>query len=98
MRKSSMRIRAEIAGLQDALRAAETWEAERIGRLALKAGLGEIEIEDGELQTAFEHVARQFRNARADGKRAIGKDGGGTNSATTATLPPGTSAGRSNEA
>jgi hypothetical protein len=98
MKKPSSRIREEIAKLQEALRAAETKEAERIGRIALKAGLGEFEIEDGVLQTAFEHLTRQFRDVRTDGKRAIGRGGDGTSSATTSTLPPGTSEGRSNEA
>ena len=40
MKKPSAKIRQEIALLQDQLRQAETREAERIGRLALKAGIG----------------------------------------------------------
>ena len=62
MKKPSSKIREEIAKLQDQLKYAETREAERIGRIALKAGLGEIE------------VARRRRKAAApdDGeKRAI---------------------------
>jgi Arc/MetJ-type ribon-helix-helix transcriptional regulator len=61
MKKPSSKIRAEIARLQEQLRAAETREAERIGRIALKAGLGDIEIDEAELQTAFEEVAARFR-------------------------------------
>lgn len=61
MKKPSSRIREEIAALQEQLRAAETREAERIGRLALKAGLGDFEIDDGDLVTAFEDVAGRFR-------------------------------------
>ena len=61
MKKPSSKIRDEIARLQEQLRAAETREAERIGRLALKAGLGEIAIEDGELVAAFEALATRFR-------------------------------------
>lgn len=61
MKKPSSRIREEIAKLQEQLKAAETREAERIGRLALKAGLGEIEIEDGNLIAALEDIARKFR-------------------------------------
>jgi len=37
MKKPSSKIREEIARLQDALKHAETREAERIGRVALKA-------------------------------------------------------------
>ena len=44
MRKPSSKIKEDIARLQEQLKVAETREAERIGRLALKAGLGEIEI------------------------------------------------------
>ena len=61
MKKPSSKIREEIARLLDQLRAAETREAERIGRIALKAGIGEIEIEEAELQAAFEEIAGQFR-------------------------------------
>ncbi|MGO7258907.1 TraC family protein, partial [Rhizobium brockwellii] len=43
MKKHSSKIRDEIAKLQEQLKTAETREAERIGRIALKAGLGEIE-------------------------------------------------------
>ncbi len=61
MKKPSSKIREEIGRLQEQLRQAETREAERIGRLALKAGLGELEIEDGELVSAVEEVAGKFR-------------------------------------
>ncbi|KSV86144.1 TraC family protein [Sinorhizobium sp. GL28] len=44
MKKPPSRIREEIAKLQEQLRQAEAREAERIGRIALKAGLGEIEL------------------------------------------------------
>ncbi len=45
MKKPSSKIREEIGKLQEQLKQAETREAERIGRIALKAGLGEIEID-----------------------------------------------------
>ncbi|MET3648623.1 TraC family protein [Phyllobacterium ifriqiyense] len=48
MKKPSAKIRQEIALLQDQLRQAETREAERIGRLALKAGIGDIAIDEDE--------------------------------------------------
>jgi len=74
MKKSSSKIREEIARLQDQLKAAEMREAERIGRIALKAGLGEIEIEESELQAAFEDLAGRFRRKeqRATGRKATG--------------------------
>jgi hypothetical protein len=61
MKKPSSKIREEITRLQEQLKAAETREAERIGRIALKAGLGELGIEEGDLQAAFEEIAGKFR-------------------------------------
>lgn len=61
MKKPTSKIRQELARLQEQLKAAETRDAERIGRIALKAGLGEIEIEDADLQAAFEDLAKRFR-------------------------------------
>ncbi|MBB4388288.1 TraC family protein [Rhizobium sophorae] len=65
MKKPSSKIRDEIAKLQEQLKAAETREAERIGRIALKAGLGDIEIDEAELQGAFEDLAKRFRGGKA---------------------------------
>ncbi|MVA22501.1 TraC family protein [Agrobacterium vitis] len=73
MKKPSSKIREEIARLQDQLRAAETREAERIGRITLKAGIGEIEIDEAELQAAFEEIARRFRGGKGP---ATGKENG----------------------
>lgn len=61
MRKPSSRIREEIVRLQEQLKLAETREAERIGRIALKAGLGDIEIEESDMMAAFEEVAGKSR-------------------------------------
>lgn len=61
MKKPSSKIREEIARLQDQLKAAETKEAERMGRLALKAGFGDIEIDDADLLAALEELAITFR-------------------------------------
>ncbi|SON58424.1 Conjugal transfer protein TraC (plasmid) [Hartmannibacter diazotrophicus] len=63
MKKPSSKIREEIARLQGQLKAAETREAERIGRIALKAGLGEIEIDETELLEVFEEMAERFRGS-----------------------------------
>ncbi|MGH6805306.1 MAG: conjugal transfer protein TraC [Ensifer adhaerens] len=73
MKKPSSRIREEISKLQEQLKHAETREAERIGRIALKAGLGEIEIDEAELQEALEDVAKRFcggKPASAGGRKA----------------------------
>ncbi|MBB2687771.1 UNVERIFIED_ORG: hypothetical protein GGD47_005414 [Rhizobium etli] len=89
MKKPSSKIRDEIARLQEQLKAAETREAERIGRIALKAGLGEIEIEEPVLQAAFEDLAKRFRGGQGlsiGGKKGSGDAGAG---ASTATLTPG---------
>lgn len=68
MKKPSSRIREEIARLQEQLKAAEAREAERIGRIALKAGLGDIEVDDADLVTAFEELAEKFRKGIRAGK------------------------------
>ncbi|MFD2029400.1 conjugal transfer protein TraC [Ancylobacter dichloromethanicus] len=73
MKKPSSKIREEIVQLQAQLKLAETREAERIGRVALKAGLGEIEIEESDLQSAFEELAGRFRGT---GEKATGRKGG----------------------
>ncbi|WP_434730651.1 conjugal transfer protein TraC [Rhizobium binae] len=98
MKKPSSKIREEIARLQDQLKAAETREAERIGRVALKAGLGDIEIEEAALQAAFEDLAKRFRGGKGDatGKRNSGGDKPGHGS--TATFAPGATAGGPGEA
>lgn len=67
MKKPSSKIRDEIVRLQDQLRHAEAREAERIGRIALKAGLGDMEINEAELQAAFETVAKRFRGGKGEG-------------------------------
>lgn len=63
MKQRATKLRDEIAKLQDQLKQAETREAERIGRLALKAGLGDIEIADGDLVKSFEELSIRFRKA-----------------------------------
>lgn len=76
MKKPAFKLREEIARLQEQLKHAETREAERIGRIALKSGLGEFELDEAELQTAFEEVARRFRaTTRSSGDRRRGGEG-----------------------
>ncbi|MCF3640312.1 TraC family protein [Rhizobium sp. TRM95111] len=98
MKKPSSKIREEIARLQDQLKAAETREAERIGRIALKAGLGEIEIAEAALQAAFEDIAGRFRggNGATTGKKNAGD--GRTAGDTSTAVAPGADAGGAGEA
>ena len=97
MKKPSSKIREEIAKLQEQLKQAETREAERIGRIALKAGLGEIEIDEADLQAAFEGLAKRFRGGK--GAASGGKKGeGGDAPGTTAPDTPGAATGGAGEA
>jgi hypothetical protein len=81
MKKPSRQIRDEIARLQEQLKQAETREAERIGRIALKAGIGEMEIDEGTLLAAFEEIAGRFRK------------GGDQAAKASSAVAPGASAG-----
>ncbi|MDP9632478.1 conjugal transfer protein TraC [Ensifer sp. 1H6] len=98
MKKPSSKIREEIARLHEQLKQAETREAERIGRIALKAGLGEIEIDETELQIAFEELAKHFRAGRP--RSTAGKIAGGARAgaASGATVTSGAHAGDGSEA
>ncbi len=98
MKKPSSKIREEIARLQEQLKAAETREAERIGRIALRAGLGEFEIEEADLQAAFEELAERFRGrvGKSTGKK--GADAGGQGSGAAAKVPAGADAAGGGEA
>lgn len=78
MKQRATKLRDEIARLQDQLKQAETREAERIGRLALKAGLGDIEIADSDLIKSFEELAVRFRKAAGAKAPAAGAPEGGT--------------------
>ncbi|TAX87391.1 conjugal transfer protein TraC [Rhizobium leguminosarum] len=98
MKKPSSKIRDEIAKLQEQLKIAEAREAERIGRIALRAGLGEIEIDEAELQAAFEQLTKRFRGGQ--GGTTGGKKGAGDSSgrASTAADASGAGAGSAGEA
>lgn len=91
MKKPSSKIREEIARLQEQLRQSETREAERIGRIALKVGIGEIDIDETELQAAFEDVAARFRGSVSTGNK---KPAG----SLSTTITSGTAAGSAGEA
>ncbi|MDI7861917.1 TraC family protein [Rhizobiaceae bacterium n13] len=98
MKKPSSKIREEIARLQEQLKAAETREAERIGRIALKAGLGDIDIDEVELQVALEDVAKRFRGGKpsSTGRRGAGESV--SDNGQTATVPSGAASGSNGEA
>jgi hypothetical protein len=90
MKKPTAKIREELARLQDELRQAETRDAERIGRIALKAGIGDLEIEPHDLLAAFEEVAARFRPET--------KSAQGRRSANTSAIGTGEAAGQPSEA
>jgi hypothetical protein len=98
MKKPSSKIREEITRLQEQLKAAETREAERIGRIALKAGLGEIGIEEGDLQVAFEEIAGKFRKTRQVPSGARPVDTSVLDTAPATTIEAGAAASRLGEA
>ena len=90
MKKPSSRIREEIARLQEQLKAAETREAERIGRIALKAGLGDIEIDEEALLAALTDVAGTFRrgsNEGSTGKKRTAHEPSSESPSSTALAP-----------
>lgn len=55
------RIKAELAAM-------ESKAAEKIGKLAIAAGLGDLEIDDAKLRKEFEAIASKFR--KSEGKQA----------------------------
>lgn len=59
--KSRDAIVKEIAALQAKLKAHDKAQAERIGTLAVKAGLDELQISDVELSKEFEEIVRRFQ-------------------------------------
>ncbi|WP_426232284.1 conjugal transfer protein TraC [Pararhizobium sp. DWP3-4] len=97
MKRPSSKIREEIAKLQDQLKHAETREAERIGRIALKAGLGDFEIDETELQAAFEDVAKRFRGGQGSDRK--GREGASsTGKSETASVSASAAQGSGSEA
>lgn len=55
------RIKSELADL-------ENKAAEQIGKIAIAAGLGDLEIDDAQLRKEFEAIASKFR--KSEGKQA----------------------------
>jgi hypothetical protein len=98
MKKPSSKIRVEIAKLQEQLKHAETREAERIGRIALQAGLGEIEIEEKELQAAFEELVKRFHGGKPGTSGRKGPGESSTLSGQSEEVTSGTASGGPAEA
>ena len=98
MKKPSSKIREEIAKLQEQLKYAETREAERFGRVALRAGLGEIEIEETELQVAFEELVKRFRGGTLSTSGRKGAGESSTGSGQPEALASGATSGSAGEA
>ena len=73
MRKSSLKIREEIERLHEQLKAAETKEAERIGRIALKAGLADLDIEETRLSELFAEISDRFQTRSSNRKQVAPK-------------------------
>lgn len=61
--KSPTQIKAEIEKLNRELAQAEAREGERLGALAVKAGLHEIEASEPELVKALKELTARFRTA-----------------------------------
>lgn len=61
--KTPLQIKAEIDRLAKELKQAEDREGERIGAIAVKAGLHEIDILDSDLLSAFRDVAARFQSS-----------------------------------
>jgi hypothetical protein len=98
MKKPSSKIRENIARLQEELKQAETREAERLGKIALKAGLGEVEIDESELHAAFGDIAARFHNGRKPTTARQRTYSGQGASSMQASIPVDTPAGSSKEA
>jgi hypothetical protein len=96
MKKPSSKIRKEFARLQDQLKQAENCEAERIGRIALRAGLDEIDV--AAFQVALEEIAKRFRGGKGPpaSKKQAGESRTGIE--TPAAFTPGAHAGGAGEA
>ncbi|WP_066922486.1 TraC family protein [Methylobacterium sp. CCH5-D2] len=77
--KSRDAILNEIEALQKKLKAHDKAEAERIGNIALKAGLGSVNISDEALTKAFEDLVKRFREGNPDlaEPKAKGRRGAG---------------------
>ncbi|WP_244505157.1 TraC family protein [Pelagibacterium luteolum] len=63
--RSTEHIKNEISKLHEQLRHAEAREAERLGHLAVKAGLHEVKASDRTLLKGLRDLAHQFQSGTA---------------------------------
>lgn len=59
--KNTAALRSQIEAMRQELAELEKKDAERIGSLAIKAGLGELVISDKELLEAFKELRARFQ-------------------------------------
>lgn len=83
-RGSILEIDAQILELQRKRKELEAKQAERLGRIAMQAKLGEFELSDDDLRKAFVELAARFRAKAGQGEPAPGRTVGGT---ATAPIP-----------
>nr|WP_312038869.1 TraC family protein [Pseudorhizobium tarimense] len=69
-----------------------------MGRIALRAGLGEMEIQEADLQAALEEVARRFRAIKPAGSERKKAGSVASRSGQSETVTSGADAGSSGEA
>jgi hypothetical protein len=87
--------KSQIEKLQREIATLEEQEVKRLGTLALQAGLGELDLDDETLLTAFRRLAGiSFRRAGAQSPRSdpAAADAGPSPDATVATPPAGDAA------
>ena len=65
----------ELDRIKNQLAKLEAQAAERIGRLAIRAGLGDIDLEDEQLAKEFAAVAAKFQAGQKKAKPAIADTG-----------------------
>ncbi|WP_430912231.1 TraC family protein [Methylobacterium sp. sgz302541] len=76
--QSRATILAEIEALQKRLEAHDKAQAERIGKIAVKAGLAALDLNEAQLSEAFADLARRFRKDGApDGEGGSKPEGDG---------------------
>ncbi len=87
-RASILDIDAQIMELQRKRKELQAKQAERLGRIAMAAGLGEFELNDDEMRGAFVELAARFRARAEQGEPAPGRTLGGTVTAAIPELSP----------
>ncbi len=68
--------KAELAAARDRLAQVEAEEATRIGKLAIRAGLVDLGLDDAELAKEFEAIAARFRGKKPKPDHAAAAAGG----------------------